>query len=154
MVDDFAPTGRNGDGQLQNVSERLFRAASNQQGRSHMGGDGRLSVPTPPRAPVLATGEEVPARKSIRARQLIVEVGPGEVQRRSKPRAIQVRGNADHYLHEASQAAKPLSGTVYNPYNSGVLASLGVHEHWNNATDRKYSRNLARKQGIELIVAG
>ena len=80
VVDDFAPTGRNGDGQLQNVSERLFRAAGNQQGRSHMGGDGRLSAPTPPRALVLATGEEVPAGQSIRARQLIVEVGPGEVR--------------------------------------------------------------------------
>jgi hypothetical protein len=32
VVDDFAPTGRNGDGQLQNVSERLFRATGNQQG--------------------------------------------------------------------------------------------------------------------------
>jgi uncharacterized protein (DUF362 family) len=72
---------------------------------------------------------------------------------RSEPRATQVRGNADNYLHEASQAAKPPSGTAYNPDNRGVLASLGVHEHWNNATGRKYSRNLGRKQGIELIVA-
>jgi hypothetical protein len=72
---------------------------------------------------------------------------------RSEPRATQVRGNADNYLHEAAQAAKPPSGTVYNPDKSGVLASLGVHEHWNNSADRKYSRNLGRKQGIELIVA-
>ncbi len=72
---------------------------------------------------------------------------------RSEPRATQLRGNADNYLHEAAQAAKPPSGTVYNPDKSGVLASLGVHEHWNNATDKKYSRNLGRKQGIELIVA-
>jgi uncharacterized protein (DUF362 family) len=70
---------------------------------------------------------------------------------RSEPRATQVRGNADNYLHEAAQAAKPQSGTVYNPDKSGVLASLGVHEHWNNATARKYSRNLGRKDGIELI---
>jgi hypothetical protein len=73
---------------------------------------------------------------------------------RSEPRATQLRGNADNYLHEAAQAAKPPSGTVYNPDKSGVLASLGVHEHWNNSTDKKYSRNLGRKQGIELIVAG
>jgi hypothetical protein len=73
---------------------------------------------------------------------------------RGEPRATQLRGNADNYLHEAAQAAKPPSGTVYNPDKTGVLASLGVHEHWNNATDRKYSRNLGRKQGIELIVAG
>jgi hypothetical protein len=83
VVDDFAPTGRSGDSQLQSVSERLFRAAGNQQGRSRMGGDGRLSTPMPPRGLVLATGEEVPQGQSIRARQLIVEVGPGVVQRAS-----------------------------------------------------------------------
>jgi uncharacterized protein (DUF362 family) len=70
---------------------------------------------------------------------------------RNEPRAVEVRGNADNYLHEAAQAAKPPSGTVYNPDGSGALASLGAHEHWNNATDRKYSRNLGRKEGIELI---
>ena len=69
----------------------------------------------------------------------------------SEPRATQVRGHADNYLHEAAQAAKPPSGTVYNPDSSGTLASLGVHEHWNNATARKYSRNLGGKEGIELI---
>jgi hypothetical protein len=81
VVDDFAPSGRNSDGQLQSVSERLFRAAGNQQGRSRMGGDGRLSAPMPPRGLVLATGEEVPQGQSIRARQLIVEVEPGVVHR-------------------------------------------------------------------------
>jgi uncharacterized protein (DUF362 family) len=68
----------------------------------------------------------------------------------SEPRATQVRGNADNYLHEAAQAAKPPSGTVYSPDGHG-LTSLGAHEHWNNAKDRKYSRNLGRKEGIELI---
>ena len=72
---------------------------------------------------------------------------------RSEPRATEVRGNAENYLHEAAQAAKPPSGTVYNPDKSGSLASLGVHEHWNNATDKKYSRNLGRKEGIELIAS-
>jgi hypothetical protein len=71
---------------------------------------------------------------------------------RSEPRATEVRGNADNYLHEAALAAKPPSGTVYDPEGDGrPLASLGVHEHWNNATDRKYSRNLGRKEGIELV---
>ena len=71
----------------------------------------------------------------------------------SEPRASQVRGNADNYLHEAAQAAKPPSGTVYAPDGSGKLASLGVHEHWNGATSRKYSRNLGLKEGIELIAS-
>jgi uncharacterized protein (DUF362 family) len=72
----------------------------------------------------------------------------------SEPKATQVRGNADNYLHEAAQAGKPRSGILYDPVKSGSpLASLGVHEHWNNATEKKYSRNLGRKQGIELIAS-
>ncbi len=71
----------------------------------------------------------------------------------SEPRATQVRGNVDNYLHEAAQAAKPPSETVYAPDGRGTLASLGVHEHWNNARDRKYSRNLGLKEGIELIAS-
>ena len=73
---------------------------------------------------------------------------------RNEPLATEVRGNVDNYLHEAAQASKPPSGTVYDPDGSGRLASLGTHEHWNNATERKYSRNLGRKEGIELITAG
>jgi hypothetical protein len=72
---------------------------------------------------------------------------------RGEPRATQVRGSADNYLHEAAQAAQPPSGTAYAPDGGGKLASLGVHEHWNNATGRKYSRNLGRNEGIELIAS-
>jgi uncharacterized protein (DUF362 family) len=70
---------------------------------------------------------------------------------RSEPRATQVKGSVDNYLHEAAQAAKPPSGLVYEPGSRGPLASLGVHEHWNNASERKYTRNLGGKEGIELI---
>ena len=47
----------------------------------------------------------------------------------------------------------PPSGFKYDPENDGtpIAESLGVHEHWNNATDRKYSRNLGTGKGIELI---
>jgi len=47
------------------------------------------------------------------------------------------------------------SHAKYDPEGDGtVLASLGVHEHWNNATNRKYSRNLGTGKGIELIQLG
>lgn len=73
---------------------------------------------------------------------------------RNEPRATEVRGTADNYLHEAAQAGKPPSRLVYSPDGDGMpLASLGVHEHWNNATDRKYSRNLGKNEGIELITS-
>jgi hypothetical protein len=72
---------------------------------------------------------------------------------RSEPKVTQVRGNADNYLHEAAQAGKPPSGTVYQPAGAR-LDGLGVHEHWNNSADRKYSRNLGGRKGIELITVG
>ena len=59
---------------------------------------------------------------------------------------------ADRYLLEASQANNPPSGTFYDPEKDGSrLPSLGVFEHWNNATDKKYSRNLGLNYGIELF---
>jgi uncharacterized protein (DUF362 family) len=71
---------------------------------------------------------------------------------RNEPKATQVRGTADAYLHEAALANKPPSGVVYDPSKEGKpLASLGVHEHWNNASERKYSRNLGKSEGIELV---
>jgi hypothetical protein len=73
---------------------------------------------------------------------------------RNEPRATQVRGAADNYLHEAALAGKPPSGTVYDPARDGkLLASLGVHEHWNDANGKKYSRNLGKSEGIELVTA-
>lgn len=58
----------------------------------------------------------------------------------------------DNYLYEAAQADNPPSGTFYDPENDTVpMASLGVHEHWNNAVDRQYSGNFNPGSGIELI---
>ena len=54
---------------------------------------------------------------------------------------------------EAALAGNPPSGTVYDPERDGtpVTGSLGVFEHWNNPTDRQYSRNLGKGEGIELV---
>jgi hypothetical protein len=63
-----------------------------------------------------------------------------------------VTGPVDNYLHEMAQADKAPSKTVYDPAKSGKpLTSMGVHEHWNNAADKKYSRNLGKSEGIELV---
>ncbi len=60
--------------------------------------------------------------------------------------------NTCNYLHEAAQAGSPPSGAVYDPEGDGTpLQNLGVHEHWNNAADRQYSRNLGTGNGIELV---
>jgi uncharacterized protein DUF362 len=63
-----------------------------------------------------------------------------------------LQGGAEDYLHEAALASIPPSGTFYDPAKTGArLASLGVHEHWNNPVAKQYSRNLGTGQGIELV---
>lgn len=60
----------------------------------------------------------------------------------------------DDYLREAALAHDPPSGTFYDPNHAAPTerpASLGVHEHWNNAKEKKYSRNLGSGEGIELV---
>lgn len=58
----------------------------------------------------------------------------------------------DAYLNEAALANNPPSGTKYDPErDETTLLSLGVMEHRNNLNDKKYSRNLNKNKGIELI---
>jgi hypothetical protein len=60
--------------------------------------------------------------------------------------------NADNYLREAALANDPPSKTVYDPERDGIRCrSLGVFEHWNNGTEKKYSGNLGKANGIELF---
>jgi hypothetical protein len=61
-------------------------------------------------------------------------------------------GNQDSQFQECALANNPPSGTKYDPESDGIgLQSLGVHEHWNNPVERKYSRNLGKGKGIELL---
>ncbi|HTX21804.1 MAG TPA: autotransporter-associated beta strand repeat-containing protein [Candidatus Aquilonibacter sp.] len=64
--------------------------------------------------------------------------------------------NCDNYLEEAALANTntwpswaSYSGTVYEP-DGTPISSLGVWEHWNNSTNKQYSRNLGTGTGIEL----
>ena len=64
-----------------------------------------------------------------------------------------LRGNVGvhNYLHEAALADKAPSGVAYRDGNGRRVASLGVHEHWNDAEHKQYSGNLGRAGGIELV---
>ena len=68
----------------------------------------------------------------------------------------------DDHLHQAADPANwpeeikrgvSFAGYYPNLDSDEPIGSLGVHEHWNNATDRQYSRNLGKKEGIELVMA-
>jgi hypothetical protein len=58
----------------------------------------------------------------------------------------------DDYLHQAADSTNWPNGISYDPEKDGVpIGSLGVHEHWNNADDKQYTRNLGTGNGIELV---
>jgi hypothetical protein len=67
------------------------------------------------------------------------------------------RGPAQQVRATLALADNPPSGTFYDAdhaTNTTRLASLGVHEHWNNLRDKQYSRNLGKREGIELVRVG
>lgn len=59
----------------------------------------------------------------------------------------------DDFLHQAADSLNWPSGIRYDPGNTGTcIASLGVHEHWNNPEAKQYSRDLySNGTGIELV---
>lgn len=82
VVDDFAPTGGGSDLQrLHREAERLLRAQGNLTGRQRMAADGSIRQAKPPRGLILSTGEEIPRGQSLRARLLILEVSPGDIDK-------------------------------------------------------------------------
>ncbi|MCM1312788.1 MAG: DUF362 domain-containing protein [Bacteroides sp.] len=60
--------------------------------------------------------------------------------------------HCDNYLMEAARGTNDKFGE-YRP-NGTATGSLGVFEHWNNPQERKYSRNMGKKEGIELFTIG
>ncbi len=69
------------------------------------------------------------------------------------PRYVHVRFPAvDDYMHQAASSEWWPEGIIYDPEDDGTpIGSLGVHEHWDNAVNKQYSRNLKTGEGIELI---
>jgi len=79
-VDDFAPTGTSSDvARLHSRADRLLRGQGNRAGRGRMRPDGSLRPTYHPRGLIIASGEDVPRGQSLRARMLVLEVSPGDV---------------------------------------------------------------------------
>ena len=56
------------------------------------------------------------------------------------------------YLLQAADSSFWPDDIIYDPENDGTpIGSLGTHEHWNNDSEKLYSRNLGLNNGIELI---
>lgn len=59
--------------------------------------------------------------------------------------------SVENYLHEAGLVSNAPANVTYTDSFGTTVTNLGVHEHWNNPTDKQYSRNLGKKEGIELV---
>ena len=65
-----------------------------------------------------------------------------------------LRVGVNDYILQAASSANWPAGIHYDPDHAdhhAPFTSLGVYEHWNNATDKKYSRDLGTGNGIELL---
>jgi len=79
-VDDFAPSGSTYDVQkIHKEAERLFRAQGNRSGRGRMNADGSARPVYYPRGIIVSSGEDIPRMQSIRARMMIIEISPDDI---------------------------------------------------------------------------
>jgi hypothetical protein len=80
VVDDFVPIGAQNDvTRLHAQADRLLRGQANRAGRQRLPSEVNLHATRPPRCLILSTGEDIPGGRSLRARMLIVHVGPGDI---------------------------------------------------------------------------
>jgi hypothetical protein len=80
VVDDFTPAGTAYDVQRwHKKADRIIRGKGNASGRERLRADLTPRPPKPPRALILSTGEDVPRGQSLRARMLVIDVGPEDV---------------------------------------------------------------------------
>jgi hypothetical protein len=79
-VDDFAPRGTVFDIQrFHKKADRLLRGQANRAGRGRMHQKGGLRPEYFPRGLIISSGEDIPTGQSLRARTVILEVKPGDV---------------------------------------------------------------------------
>ena len=80
VIDDFAPGGTSHDvARMHRDADRVLRAQGNRSGRQRMNPDASLKPAKPPRCLIISTGEDVPRGQSLRARILVIEVAPGDL---------------------------------------------------------------------------
>lgn len=94
VIDDFVPTGTAWQvRQLQKGADQIIRAQGNQAGRSRLTDVSSLQVTFYPRGLILSTGEDVPEGHSIRARMMIIELSPGDIDKAKLSEAQSVRSS-------------------------------------------------------------
>lgn len=80
VIDDFVPTGTSWQQRsYQANADKIVRSQGNQSGRSRLTDVSELQQTMYPRGIILSTGEDVPEGHSVRARLMILELSPGDI---------------------------------------------------------------------------
>jgi hypothetical protein len=80
VLDDFVPAGTSWQIRAyQTTADKIIRSQGNQAGRARLTDTSRLQSTMYPRGIILSTGEDTPEGHSIRARMLILELSPGDI---------------------------------------------------------------------------
>jgi hypothetical protein len=120
----------------------VFRAAGNHAGRGRLDSTAKLREPKPPRALILATGEDIPRGQSVRARLLILEIPKGGIN-----------------VSDLTECQRDAQGGLYAEAMGGFVRWLaGRYEEARATFDRKVAeyraaalRNSAHARTPEIV---
>lgn len=81
VLDDFVPSGTSWQVRAyQQAADKVIRAQGNQAGRARLTDASALQQTMYPRGIILSTGEDTPEGHSVRARMMIIELSPGDIE--------------------------------------------------------------------------
>lgn len=112
VIDDFIPSGTSWQVRAyQQTADKIIRAQGNQAGRARLTDTSNLQQTMYPRGVVLSTGEDTPEGHSVRARMLILELSPGDVE----PKALtECQGKRHLYCAVVAALARQLAGEPHS----------------------------------------
>lgn len=94
VIDDYVPIGTAYHlRSLAKTADQLFRAQGNQQGRSRLTDSSDMQQMKYPRGLLLSTGEDIPEGHSVRARMMVLELSPGDIDPANLTKAQASRTN-------------------------------------------------------------
>jgi hypothetical protein len=141
VIDDFRPGGVPAERRrLEGEADRLLRAAANGAGRGRLKSDTSLGPAHPPRALILAIGEEKPSGESLIARMFLVEVTPGDIDPK-RLSACQRNAAAGLYAHATAGYIQWLAPRL-DQARAGMSAAPGSY------------RELAAHEGLHRRTPG
>lgn len=107
VIDDFVPAGSAWQLRAyQQTADKIIRAQGNQAGRARLSDTAAMQATMYPRGICMSTGEDIPEGQSVRARMMIAELSPGDI---NPAKLTAAQNNRELYQGTVAALAKYLS---------------------------------------------